>query len=202
MAADMFGEAVQLTVDVDRYPASVSRGTRTVAVVNHHATRVYMKVDSFDTIANAWHHGVMGQSNAGGGPPSPEDQRDSANRLWQHLMHEDNQLIQRGNFYLVSESMLLVAFSLLKKGPPAHTSSIDATKAIAMFGLVLTAAWTYGGYRQLRYFRNIRQWALLKLPEYEITWSQTKMRGPSSTAILVYGIPMFAVTVWVILLAV
>jgi hypothetical protein len=32
-------------------------------------------------------------------------------RLWEHVLHEDGQLFQRGNFFMLAESLLVVAYS-------------------------------------------------------------------------------------------
>jgi hypothetical protein len=38
------------------------------------------------------------------GREEPEDLRDQASRLWSHAMHEDDDFVQRGNFFLVAAS--------------------------------------------------------------------------------------------------
>jgi hypothetical protein len=54
----------------------------------------------------------------------PQDLRDQATRVWEHVLHADNDFVQRRNFFLVVESMLGVAF--LELVPPARLGRRDS----------------------------------------------------------------------------
>lgn len=62
-------------------------------------------------------------------------------------------LFQRGNLFLVAESLLVVSYaSMLGVGQtPGSDRPTLAARVIAVFGLLLTLAWGYVGHRHLQY---------------------------------------------------
>jgi len=79
---------------------------------------------------------------------------DEADRLWEHGLHLDTMLFQRGNLFLVAESLLVVSYaSMLGVGQtPGSDRPTLAARVIAVFGLLLTLAWGYVGHRHLQYY--------------------------------------------------
>lgn len=83
--------------------------------------------------------------------------RPADDRLWQWGLHEDTMLFQRGNLFLLAQSLLVVAYSTIlsaESGP--SQSALVAARVIAVFGLPLTGVWLYAGHRHLRYSRALQ----------------------------------------------
>ncbi len=58
-----------------------------------------------------------------------------AARVWSHGLHEDNMFIQRGNFFLVAQSMLVVAYSgVLAAGSHRAPYGLTVSRVIAGSG--------------------------------------------------------------------
>jgi hypothetical protein len=129
---------------------------------------------------------------------------DEAGRLWQHGLHLDTMLFQRGNLFLVAESLLVVSYaSMLGVG---QTSGSDrptlAARVIAVFGLLLTLAWGYVGHRHLQYYRLVSTRMRGHLPEYRKVREQWRTRGVSSLPVVTYSLPLLSGVVWVLLLTI
>jgi hypothetical protein len=133
---------------------------------------------------------------------SIQDLRDQHNRVFAHAMHEENNLIQRGNFFLVVESMIMVAYSLMlsSRTTVAGGNYVPSVRVVAAFGLIITVIWFYASDRQWRYFKVLRQRCAELLPEYRETRSRLRVGRVSSTPIIAYGIPMITATMWLGLL--
>jgi len=105
--------------------------------------------------------------------------------------------MQRGNFFIVAQSMLIVAYSALVvqmpiASPPGH--------AVAAFGVLLAIVWLYVGHRHRRYLQHVDRRARHYLSEYAATQGH-RPRGPlSTTALLAYVLPFLTVLVWVTLM--
>lgn len=83
-----------------------------------------------------------------------QDRRDEENRLWAHGIHIDDSIVQRGNYFLVAQSMLVVAYSiLLSVSQQVHRLAI-ATTIIAIMGMVLAGAWGYVSWWSVQYLRH------------------------------------------------
>ena len=118
------------------------------------------------------------------------------------VQHEDAMFYQRANFFLVAESMILVAYSLL-----ASRTSISwiQGRVIAAFGLFLTATWAYSSHRFLARFRYITQRAEDEFPYYKAIREgrpPVPARLMGSTHLMTYVVPTVAMAMWVILLIV
>jgi hypothetical protein len=126
-----------------------------------------------------------------------------ADRLWQHGLHLDTMLFQRGNLFLVAESLLVVSYASML-GMGHQTSGSDrptlAARVIAIFGLLLTLAWEYVGHRHLQYYELVSVRMREHLPEYRTVREQWRRRGVSSLPVVTYSLPMLAAIVWVLLL--
>jgi hypothetical protein len=131
-----------------------------------------------------------------------QGESDQANRVFAHGMHEENNLIQRGHFFLVAESMILVAYSLMISGRPAMPTPdhLLSVRVMAAFGLIVAIVWLYAGNRQWRYFKILRARAYELLPEYRETRSRLRVGLVSSTPIIAHGIPAITAVMWCVLL--
>lgn len=128
-------------------------------------------------------------------------------RLWSHGMHEDNMFIQRGNFFLVAQSLLLVAYSgVLNNGSHLIHSGLAASRVIAGFGLAATMLWILTSYLHLSYVWHLRARLAANIPEYletRTSWLQSQprwTRGVDISVLIAYGVPVLAGVLWIMLL--
>jgi hypothetical protein len=89
--------------------------------------------------------------------------------------------IQRGNFFLVAESMLLVAYAaVLASHARSGSYILTASYIIVGFGLALTSVWTLISRRHMTYLRLIQQRVYSRIHEYSETrtaWRADSLRG-------------------------
>lgn len=117
-------------------------------------------------------------------------------RLWQHGLHEDTMLLQRGNLFLVAQSLLAVAYSTTAAAGDAK----PAARVMAAFGIALTVIWVYAGHRHLRYSRALQRRAAERLPDFAQTQEACRLPGLSALPLIVYGLPALAAVMWMVLL--
>lgn len=132
------------------------------------------------------------------------DRREANNRLWQHAVHEDTMLFQRGNLYLLAQSLQVVAYTSVvsstgQSATGAHASLI-AARVIAAFGIALTVNWLYVGHRHLRYTQAVHRHARARFVDYAEIRSSSRQRGPSHVPLIVYALPLMAGAMWLTLL--
>ncbi|GLP64957.1 MULTISPECIES: hypothetical protein [unclassified Streptomyces] len=128
-----------------------------------------------------------------------EDQRRDADaRLWEHHLHTDTMVFQRGNLFLVAQSLLAVAYSTTATSGTTHA----AARVLAGFGVALTAIWAYVGHRYHRYNRAIQQRTAERLPDYAETYATSRIPGPSAMPLIAYALPILAAVMWIVLLIV
>jgi hypothetical protein len=127
-------------------------------------------------------------------------------RLWEHVLHEDGQLFQRGNFFMLAESLLVVAYSGLLAASETHGTSYPVTRlllaarVLASFGLLLTVVWFYVGRRHLKYCKYIRALAHDRLAEYRATREGWPTGLLPSLDLITYSITFLTGIVWILLL--
>jgi hypothetical protein len=123
------------------------------------------------------------------------------NYLSSYCLHVDNMLMQRVNFFLVAESMLLVGYAtLLSNTQMPHVNNLSIARVIAWFGLIITAIWIYTSYFSYDYLKKLRKKSddYLKIySTFRKGWQHGKVsiNGP-----MVYATPFVAIVVWMILL--
>ncbi|MFF0080042.1 hypothetical protein ACFYR1_10110 [Streptomyces canus] len=114
-------------------------------------------------------------------------------------------IMQRGNIFLVAQSLQLVAYTaILSAGNEAGhhpSSSIVTARVIAAFGVVLAAIWIYVGHRQIRYTNALRA-RLSAVNDFAETQAAIHLRGPKAAVFIAYTIPVLAGILWCLLLAV
>jgi hypothetical protein len=132
---------------------------------------------------------------------------EEVNRLWAHGMHEDTMFIQRGSFFLVAQSLLLVAYSsVFTVGLHLSHHDLIPSRIVAAFGLAVTMIWILTSYLHLSYVRHIRGRLAAHLPEYRETresWRRSQRpwsRRLDIGLLLAYGVPGLAGVLWVMLL--
>jgi hypothetical protein len=122
---------------------------------------------------------------------------DEKNRLWAHRLHEDMILYERHSFVLVTESLLLVASAQLLT---AHQRF--AAAALAVVGLLVTAAWLRVNGRQRKIIEHVHERAIAALPEFADTYRDRRRARLSSTVILATVIPVLLAAIWTVLLVI
>jgi hypothetical protein len=125
---------------------------------------------------------------------------ETRNRIMAHAMHVENGILNRGNYFLVAESMLVVAYSMLLASGSRSMEVIAVSRMIALFGLLLTVAWSYVTGRSCRYLRHIRGRALDILPEYRETLAGLPHNPVPTMMVLTYLVPGLTGVIWVVLL--
>src|SRR5690242_9149753 len=90
------------------------------------------------------------------------DFTDEQNFIYEHVQHQDEMFYQRANFFLLAESMVLIAYSLLISRKDASFQA----HVIAGFGLVVTAIWGYSGHVLIKYFGYVTRLAERDHPHY------------------------------------
>lgn len=118
------------------------------------------------------------------------------NRLWSHKVHEDAMLFQRGNLFLLAQSLLAVAYSTLASA----VSRESGARVMAAFGIALTVIWLYVGHRHLLYDRAVQRRVADRLPDFAETDRTCRQPGPSALPLIVYGLPLLAAVMWIVLL--
>jgi hypothetical protein len=131
----------------------------------------------------------------------------ATDRLWQLLLHEENAVIQRGNFFLVAESLLVVGYSSLVAAvqvsphPASDALSIGvAVRAIAGFGLLLTVVWVYVGRLQLERRRYVRAKCVEHFVEYRDFATNRRKGRYGVSGLMTFVTPFLAALMWITLL--
>jgi hypothetical protein len=141
--------------------------------------------------------------------PDRQDERDQANRLWSHALHQDEEFVQRSNFFLVAESLLVVAYSsLLTSGLHVGAVSGDerlllTARVIGVFGFLLSVIWCYACMR-LKYVMSYLDRRTEEVcPEFRRTNKERKMPGRiRSTWLMTYIVPALTGIMWVMFVAI
>src|SRR4051794_35924784 len=151
-------------------------------------------------MSRAGHHGTMSRRM---GEPMLSDQATAHARLWEYFLHEDNMIMQRGNLFLVAQSLQLVAYTAILSASNSagqHTSSSVVTaRVIAAFGIVLAAIWIYVGHRQVRYTDALRARLVASVSDFAETHTAIHLRGPKAAVFIAYTIPVLAGILWSLL---
>ena len=129
-----------------------------------------------------------------------QDVRDQANRIFQHGLYEDSALTERSNYFLIAESMLVVAYTGLISSASAATqqSTVLVARILAFFGFLLTIVWIYVNRRQWYVIQHLRERALELVPEYKITYETRRKWRVSSIWLMVYLVPALIGVMWVV----
>ncbi|EFL33237.1 predicted protein [Streptomyces viridochromogenes DSM 40736] len=131
-------------------------------------------------------------------PENDDQRRDADARLWEHHLHTDTMLFQRGNLFLVAQTLLAVAYSSTATSGTAHA----AARVLAGFGLALTTVWAYVGHRYHRYNRAIQRRTAERLADYAETYTASRIAGPSAMPLIAYALPTLSAVMWIVLLIV
>ena len=134
--------------------------------------------------------------------------RDQEARLWEHALLQDELFVQRSNFFLVAESLLVVAYtgilglSLSVHGQPLRLQV--AALVLSIFGCLLTVIWVFVSGRQRQVLLDLHKRAREAFPEYRRTIEERKLPGGriSGTFLMAFGVPVLAAIMWLIFVAI
>ena len=121
---------------------------------------------------------------------SPEE----SEKLWQYKMHEEDIFYQRNNFFLVAESMLLIALATLFG---AARTTFSLILVLAILGCVLTIVWIYVSSRQLSVIQQISKESQAVVEVYARIRLERSKWPVSSTKLLAYFVPSIVMGTWI-----
>ena len=103
------------------------------------------------------------------------------------------------NFFLVSQTLLMAAFSNASKGgPPSRATALT----LAVLGVVLAILWVLGSYRQLLVVSHLQSEAEEAIPKYKALRQSRPKCLAGFTNVMAYCIPSIILVAWVVLSAV
>lgn len=124
-----------------------------------------------------------------------QDRMDELERAWAYLEHASDIHSGRANFFLVAESMLVVAlFSISSELPKVDIIQLF----ICILGIVYTIGWFYVNARLTKRMSTLHRFVMKRDPIYEKYLKSTG--GISSNIILSYILPLTMLILWVILI--
>jgi hypothetical protein len=126
-------------------------------------------------------------------------ENDQIDRIFEYRAQCVNTFYNRLNFFLIFESVLLGAISLLYSRP---IPSLFIVKAIAVFGLILTLIWWYTQARQKHMLYIATTYAQEVIPEYRELQARMKKEAlPYLTwNLITHAVPALTLLLWTILL--
>lgn len=125
---------------------------------------------------------------------SPSEQ----DRLFAHTLHEDLLLAERSNFFLVAESLFVVAYAELLPGGGEDL----AAAGLAAAGLLLTLAWFVVNRRHYLVVDDIQARAVRQLPEYLESCDSKRRNVPGrirAKTVFVWCVPPLIFCTWLFL---
>ncbi len=117
------------------------------------------------------------------------------NRLFQHLLHEEDLFTNHHNFFLVLESALLGTTGFILT---ASQSNLTTGLIFASLGFILNLVWLYTMVRMQWMLGLLRKRLRKHLPEYNQTMEEReRTRWPISTSrLLTWFVPCITLLVW------
>ena len=127
--------------------------------------------------------------------------------IYDLAVHEDDMYYQRGNFFLVAEGMVLVAYSILAVRKVWLQSLV-----VAIFGLILTLVWIYAAHRSYKYFDYLNKRAEEEYPAYGKIREKSpkpftlrvrpfKDKSLRAWSLMTYVVPVAAGLMWIVFLS-
>lgn len=129
--------------------------------------------------------------------PLEHARAESRARLWQHRLHEDLLVNERHNFFLVAESLFVVAYSEL------HDRTAPAA-IVAGAGLLLALVWVYVAARMRAIGLAVHDRTRERLPDFAELWDARPRwvrshAWPSSGFVFAYVVPVLLAVLWIVL---
>lgn len=122
---------------------------------------------------------------------------DQAARLYRHAMHEDGMFNARFHAFLIIQTVLLTATSLVQNGSPGAPVM---GRVLPIAALVLSVMWGYVQHRQKRKLDVMIHRLEKFLPEFDRTrrWTRPPAGLPYSSTLLTYVVPSSFIVLWLI----
>jgi hypothetical protein len=125
----------------------------------------------------------------------PDMEKEERSRLFQHVLHEESSFTQRNSYFLVAQSLMLVAYSAL------HDDA-SAPIIVTLFGLSVSLIWLYIGRSHFRYLRHVSQRCIDKVPDFAKTETERPHRSISARWIIGHAVPFLSCLLWALMFAV
>lgn len=132
--------------------------------------------------------------------PIPRDQPDDQqqSRFWQHALHEERNISDRSNFFVIFQSVLLGVVATL------YTRLVNMPTLLILFallGLAISLIWAFIQARHKFVVDSMLPRLKAYFPEYVLTL-QWRRRWPLPDGLLTtYVIPTLVVVIWLVLVA-
>ena len=121
---------------------------------------------------------------------APDLSKAPTERYWDWLLHEDNLFSSRISFFLIAESMLLIAFAINAYADP------ELTKILGAAGILFASLWCYVSICQIFFLINpIKQQLRNKLPEYRELRDIWLIADPNIWLGILF--PLVLVVIWI-----
>jgi hypothetical protein len=156
------------------------------------AVGLHIFLEKIGSVSNARRIRVSGQTNTG----KTSIDKEGIERLWQYRLQQENIFYQRLNFFLVAESMLLVAFTTI-------LSKVDfwnTTISVGILGLLLTFLWGAVNIRQYQVYNHVRKLVEEVCPEFKDLRAIRPKSFVRSWFLLTYIVPALIAIAWTVLL--
>jgi hypothetical protein len=128
---------------------------------------------------------------------------DDPERIWSLGMQLDNKVIQRGGFFLIGHSMLVVAYAaLLTAGSSGSRNSAlsSVARVLAVFAFIHTLGWIYVSHYNWAYLKYVRKRAQGEFPVYDEI-RKCRPKGPVDDGTLsAYLMPVMTAVMWIVLM--
>lgn len=127
------------------------------------------------------------------GQNAPSPSKAPAERYWEWLLHEDDLFSNRLNFFLIAESMLLIAFAI-----NSYANS-NLTKVLGAAGILTATLWCYVSAVQIFSLINPIKIRLRRvLPEYKEIKDISLPADPNIWLGVLF--PLLLIGIWVFLI--
>lgn len=125
-----------------------------------------------------------------------DSKKDSIERLWSWILHEDTLFANRINFFLVAESMFFAAFAALSI---SSTNNVKILLVVGIGGILLSLIWIYLSYYQIyTTMRPIKRELAENLSEYlHVVEKRSNLIGANH--LLGFIVPSIFIIMWLIL---
>ncbi|SRR5216683_6577557 len=116
-------------------------------------------------------------------------------RLWEYRNSVDREFYTRLNFFLVFESILIAAVSLL-----VNKTSDPLIHLLGLLGLTITLIFAYAQLRVKYVLDKLKQLCDVNIPEYALFRAIAWWPRLSSTTLLTWAPPSLITAIWIVIL--
>jgi hypothetical protein len=129
---------------------------------------------------------------------------EGAARLWEYNLSEQSMFIQRQNYFMVMQSLFVVAFASLVGSQSSAASPSGASspvhlviKLLALFGVILSLVWIVISRTHYRMMLHVWHRSIEAFPEYRQTIESYPRRVRlTANWIMAYLVPAILAAMW------